>query len=257
MTDCIISNLQSDGEGRLFKAHGHATLANAGGVSVLRGTFEPGFRWSDDVAPLAGTSTCQIRHMGYVLSGSMRVRTDDGAEWDIAEGDVVDLPAGHDAWVTSDTAFEMIDVSPDATRYAVTRPADIASPDDQWMTLVRRGYAAFNTGDIDTLMTLFSTDVVQHVPGHARLAGTYKGIEAVLGYYGKLQEMTGGTFRADLVDVHGDGSGHVCATHQISATRDGAKRVTRGSIVFTLVGDKVTDLLELHADLPGDDAFFA
>ena len=257
MADCMISNLDREGEGRVFRAHGHATLANAGGVSVLKGTFEPGFKWSDDVKPMVGTTSCQVRHMGYVLSGSMHVVMDDGSECDIGAGDVVDLPAGHDAWVTSDVPLEMIDMSSDATRYAVTRPADIASPDDQWMTLVRRGYAAFNSGDVETLLDLFSKDVVQHVPGHGPLAGTYKGPEAVLGYYGKLAELTDGTFRADLVDVHGDGSGHVCATHQISATRNGAKRVTRGAIMFTLVGDKVTDLLELHADLPGDDAFFA
>jgi ketosteroid isomerase-like protein len=257
MADCMISNLGNDGEGRVFRDHGHATLANAGGVSVLKGRFEPGFRWSDDVQPMAGTSSCQIRHMGYVLSGSMHVRMDDGSECDIGEGDVVDLPAGHDAWVTSDTAFEMIDVSPDATRYAVTRPADIGSPDDQWMTLVRRGYAAFNSHDVETLTDLFSNDIVHHVPGHGPLAGTYKGIESVLGYFGKLAEMTDGTFRADLIDVHGDGSGHVCATHQTSAVRNGAKRVTRGAILFTLVGAKVIDVLELHADLPGDDAFFA
>ena len=257
MAQCMISNLERDGEGRLFRAHGHATLADAGGVSVLRGTFEPGFRWSEDVAPIAGTSSCQIRHLGYVLSGSMHIRMDDGSECDIGAGDLVDIPAGHDAWVTGEANLEMIDVSPEATRYATTRPTDIASPDDRWMTLVRRGYAAFNSGDLDTLVTLFSTDVCQHVPGHGPLAGTYKGIEAVLGYYGKLAELTDGTFRADLVDVHGDGSGHVCAVHQISAVRNGAKRVSRGSILFTLIGDKVTDLLELHADLPGDDAFFA
>jgi ketosteroid isomerase-like protein len=253
----MISNLDREGEGRVFRAHGHATLANAGGVSVLKGTFEPGFKWSDDVKPMVGTTSCQVRHMGYVLSGSMHVVMDDGSECDIGAGDVVDLPAGHDAWVTSNLPLEMIDISSDATRYAVTRPADIAAPDDQWMTLVRRGYAAFNSGDVETLLDLFSKDVVQHVPGHSPLAGTYKGPEAVLGYYGKLAELTDGTFRADLVDVHGDGSGHVCATHQISATRNGAKRVTRGAIMFTLVGDKVTDLLELHADLPGDDAFLA
>ena len=256
MADCMISNLDREGEGRVFKAHGHATLANAGGISVLKGTFEPGFKWSDDVKPMAGTDSCQIRHMGYVLNGTMHIRMDDGSEWDIGAGDVVDLPPGHDAWVTSDVPLEMIDVSAESTRYAVTRPTDIAAPDDQWMTLIRRGYAAFNSGDVETLLDLFSKDVVQHVPGHGPLAGTYKGPEAVLGYYGKLAELTDGTFRADLVDVHGDGSGHVCATHQISATRNGAKRVTRGSIMFTCIGDKVTDLLELHADLPGDDAFF-
>ena len=256
MAECMISNLERDGEGRRFQAHGHAVLANAGGVSVLRGTFEPGFRWSEDVAPIAGTTSCQVRHLGYVLSGTMHIRMDDGSESDIGPGDVVDIPAGHDAWVTGEAALEMVDVSPDATRYAATRPTDIASPDDQWMTLVRRGYAAFNAGDVETLATLFSSDVIQHVPGHGPLAGTYKGIEAVLGYYGRLAELTDGTFRADLVDVHGDGSGHVCAVHQISAVRHGAKRVTRGSILFTLVGEKVTDLLELHADLPGDDAFY-
>ena len=69
--------------------------------------------------------------------------------------------------------------------------------------------------------------------------------------------MTGGTFRAHLVDVHGDGLGHVMAMHQTKAERNGVKRVARGSILFSFVGDKVHDLLELHGDLPGDDAFSA
>jgi hypothetical protein len=103
---------------------------------------------------------------------------------------------------------------------------------------------------------LFSNDVVQHVPGNGPFAGTYKGPEAVLGYYGRLAEETGGTFRAHLVDLHGDGAGHVTAVHMISAERKGTTRVSRGSILFTIMGDKVTDLLQLSGDLPGDDAFF-
>jgi hypothetical protein len=47
------------------------------------------------------------------------------------------------------------------------------------------------------------------------------------------------------------------ALHQLTATRNGVTRVTRGSILFTFLGDKVTDLQELRSDLPGDDAFFA
>jgi ketosteroid isomerase-like protein len=124
------------------------------------------------------------------------------------------------------------------------------------MRLVREGYEAFNSGDVDALSTLLAADVTQHVPGHGPLAGTYKGLENVIGYYGKLAEMTDGTFRAHLVDVHGDGQGHVVAVHQMSSMRNGNKRVARGSIVFTFIGDKVTDLLELHGDLPGDDAYF-
>lgn len=255
--ECLISNLDRDGEGRVFKDHGHAILADAGGVSIMRGVFEPGWKWSEDVKPLAGTDSCQVRHMGYVLTGSMHVIMDDGTECDVGPGDVFDLPAGHDAWVTSDVSCEMVDISPEATHYAMARPAEMAPPDDRSMSLVRKGYEAFNSGDIETLIALFSTDVVQHVPGESRLAGTYKGVEAVLGYYGRLSDETDGTFRAHLIDVHGDGHGHVASVHQISSVRNGMRRVTRGSILFTFVGDKVTDLLELHSDLPGDDAFLA
>jgi ketosteroid isomerase-like protein len=123
--------------------------------------------------------------------------------------------------------------------------------------LVRKGYAAFNSRDIETLKSILARDVVHHVPGTNELAGEHKGIDSVLGYYGKLGEMTDGTFRADLVDTHGDGRNHVTAVHQITATRNGITRVSRGSILFTFLGDKATDLLELRGDLAGDDAFFA
>jgi ketosteroid isomerase-like protein len=257
MSECLISNLDRDGEGRVFKDHGHAIVADAGAVSVMRGVYEPGWKWSEDVAPLTGTTTCNVHHMGYMLKGSVHIVMDDGSEFDVSAGDVLDLPPGHDAWVTGDTAAEMIDISPDATKYAMARPADMAPAEDSAMTLVRRGYEAFNSGDVETLISLFSNDVVQHVPGDGPFAGTYKGVEAVLGYYGRLSEETNGTFRAHLIEVHGDGLGHVCAVHQTSAVRNGIRRVGRGSILFTFIGDKATDLLQLHADLPGDDAFLA
>ena len=256
MAECLTSNLDLEGERRPFAAHGHAVLGNAGGMSLLRSTFEPGWRWSTDVAPIAGTDHCRLHHLGYVLSGAIRVRLEDGTECDFNAGDLADIPAGHDAWVTSDVPCEMIDVAPDATRYAVSRPKDIASPEDSAMAVVRLGFAAFNTGDMDTLRSIMSHDVTQHVPGHGRFAGAHKGIDSVLEYYGKLFELSGGTMRADLIDVHGDGAAHALAYYQTSATMNGVKRVTRDSIVFTFVGDKVTDLLELRGDLPGDDAFF-
>lgn len=229
-------------------------LGSAGGLTLMRGRFEPGWRWSNDVKPIAGTDSCQTRHLGYVLSGAMQVRQDDGTELTVRAGDLFDLPAGHDAWVVGDEPCEMVDFSPDATRYA--RASDLEAAEDEQMAMVRRGYGAFNSGDVDTLRSLMSRDVVQHVPGSSELAGAYKGIDSVLAYYGKLGELTGGTFRADLIETHGDRQGHVVALHQISATRNGVTRVTRGSILFTFLGDKVTDLLELRADLPGDDAFF-
>ena len=256
MADIKISNLAKEGERRPFAAHGHGLLANAGAVSLLHGTFEPGWRWSTDVAPLAGTTSCQVHHLGYVLSGSMKVRLDDGTEREITSGDLFDLPPGHDAWVTGDVACEVLDVSPDATKYAVGRPKDIAEANDAAMKLVQKGYQAFSVGDMETMRSLFTRDVVQHVPGTGPLAGTYKGPDALIGYYGRLGELTDGTFRADLIEVHGDGHGHVVSVHQHSMVRNGVKRVSRGSILFSFVGDKMSDLLELHSDLPGDDAFF-
>lgn len=255
--DPRITNIDRDGETRVFAGHGHAALASAGGFTLLRGVFEPGWRWSVDVAPMAGTASCQTHHHGYMISGSMQVRMDDGTERTIAPGDMFDLAPGHDAWVVGDEPAIMIDASAAATQYARTRTPGMAPADDKFMTLVRRGYAAFNTGDVDTLREVLSADVAQHVPGSSRLAGAYKGIDAVLGYYGKLAELTDGTFRADLVDVYGDGHGHVTAVHQITATRNGTTMITRGAILFTFLGDKATDLAEMHADLPADDAFWA
>jgi ketosteroid isomerase-like protein/uncharacterized cupin superfamily protein len=254
MAKAQISNLARDGEVRAFKAHGQVVIGSAGGAAYVLGTFEPGWRFSTDVAPIAGTESCQTHHLGYVLSGRMTVRMDDGTECDIGPGDMFDLPAGHDAWVVGDEPCVMVDTSPEATRYAKGgTPTPLV--EDRYIALVRRGYEAFNARDIATLASLFSHDIVQHVPGTSALAGDYKGIEGVLGYYARLGDLTDDTFKADLIDAHADGHGHVMALHQITATRNGVTRVSRGSILFTFLGNKVTDMLELHADLAGDDAF--
>jgi len=257
MAGVYTSNLDRDGEVRTFKAHGAAVVGSAGGVGLLKAKFEPGWRWSTDVAPIAGTTSCEIRHLGYIVSGRMGIRQDDGNEFEIGPGDMFDVPSGHDAWVVGSEPCVALDISPDATRYAKGGTKTAPQAEDRYLSLVRKGYNAFNSGDVQGLVTLFSHDVSQHVPGSSALAGDYKGVEAVLGYLAKLGEVTDGTFRAHLIDCHGDGQGHVVAVHQTTATRNGVTRVSRGSIVFTFLGDKVTDLLELHADLAGDDAFLA
>jgi ketosteroid isomerase-like protein len=250
-----VSNLRSDGELRRFAAHGQARLAHAGGMALLCGEFEPGWRWSTDVAPIAGTASCRVRHLGYVIEGRMAVRMDDGTEIEIGPGDLFDIPAGHDALVLGKKRAVLIDVSPDATRYA--RQPGIAEVVDPYIGLVRQGYDAFNAGDVATLSRLMSRDVRQHVPGVSQIAGEYKGLDAVLAFYGRLGELTDGTMRAALIDVHGDGHGHVLALHQISATRNDRTLVARGSILFTFMGERATDLLEMSADQAAVDAFFA
>jgi ketosteroid isomerase-like protein len=257
MAEVLISNLERDGETRQFAAHGHAIIGSAGGEAVLRGVFEPGWRWSADISPIAGTASCQTRHLGYVVSGRMKIKLEDGREAVIEAGDLFDLPAGHDAWVLGDESCITIDHSPDATRYATSYTPARGGAVDGNLALVRSGYMAFNAKDIPTMVSILSPDVVQHVPGTSPVAGEYRGVEAVLGYYDTLGQLTDGSLRADLIDVHGDGVSHVIAVHQVTATRNGVTRVSRGSILFTFRDGKATDLLELHGDLAGDDAFLA
>ena len=69
------------------------------GTTAARMTFEPGWKWSDCVKPIAGTKSCMVHHNGYVVSGRMRIKMDDGAETEIGPGDVFVCPPGHDAWI--------------------------------------------------------------------------------------------------------------------------------------------------------------
>jgi hypothetical protein len=80
-----------------------------GGQTIGRGTFEPGWRWSNDVKPLAGTDSCQVSHLAYVVSGRMGIRMDDGSEVKIGPGDVFACPPGHDAWVVGDQSCVSVD----------------------------------------------------------------------------------------------------------------------------------------------------
>lgn len=97
-------------ESRQFVQHGHAEMHNLGtGGTVMRGVFEPGWKWSQDVAPIAGTKSCQAPHLGYVVSGRMRIRMEDGAEEELGPGDIFKIGPGHDAWVVGSEACVMVD----------------------------------------------------------------------------------------------------------------------------------------------------
>lgn len=84
-------------------------LVDLNGNAVGRGTFEPGWRWSEHVKPIAGTDTCQVEHIGYVLQGRMRLRLEDGSELEFGPGDAFDMPPGHDAWTVGDQACVLLD----------------------------------------------------------------------------------------------------------------------------------------------------
>jgi hypothetical protein len=97
-------------ERRDFKAHGHLDLVSfEDGSAIGRGVFEPGWRWSTDVKPIAETDSCEASHTGYCMRGRMTVRMNDGEEIRIKPGDAFRIPPGHDAWVEGSETCELLD----------------------------------------------------------------------------------------------------------------------------------------------------
>jgi ethanolamine utilization protein EutQ (cupin superfamily) len=112
----LSKNLDTPDEKRSFE-HGDMGVVNLQGAVVGRAEFRPGWKWSSDVKPLAGTETCQAPHTGYVLSGRLHIVLDDGAELEVGPGDAMVISPGHDAWVVGDEPCVMLDWS-GAANYA-------------------------------------------------------------------------------------------------------------------------------------------
>ena len=88
---------------------GGADVVSLGDTTVGRARFEPGWRWSTDLKPLAGTDSCMHHHLGFSISGVLRVVMDDGQTLDIPPGSAYEMPPGHDAWVVGDEAWETVE----------------------------------------------------------------------------------------------------------------------------------------------------
>src|SRR5687767_13731883 len=109
MANAQAKNFDRPDETRPFAGHGKMDIVQVPGGTVGKGVFEPGRRWSQDVKPLSKTDSCQVHHLGYVVSGRMRVRMDDGTESEVGPGDVVEIDSGHDAWTVGDESCVMVD----------------------------------------------------------------------------------------------------------------------------------------------------
>ena len=88
---------------------GRVELVNIGGAMVGRAVFQPGWRWSESVKPLVKTKSCEAPHYQYHVSGTLRIKMDDGTEVDCKPGDVSLLPTGHDAWVVGNEPAVVVD----------------------------------------------------------------------------------------------------------------------------------------------------
>jgi ketosteroid isomerase-like protein len=121
--------------------------------------------------------------------------------------------------------------------------------------LIRDGYDAFSAGDMEKLGSLFKPDIVHSVPGNNQLTGDYKGVDNVLGLYGKLFELTGGNMSVDLksVTVNGD---RVAAVHTNKAARDGKTLDSDTTLNFTIEDGKIARIDEVPSDQAAEDAFW-
>jgi hypothetical protein len=105
MGKAIRKRFDQPDETRTFE-HGELQGVQLVGAMAGKATFQPGWTWSHDVKPLAGTERCEAHHIGYALSGQLHVVTAEGEELEISAGDVYEVLPGHDAWVVGDQPFE-------------------------------------------------------------------------------------------------------------------------------------------------------
>ena len=102
--DLQLVSFEDPAEVRTFEK-GKFELYRVGPSTVGRATYEPGWRWSEHVGRASGESSCQVEHVGLVLSGQAVARMDDGREVVMRTGDFFYVPPGHDSWVVGDEPY--------------------------------------------------------------------------------------------------------------------------------------------------------
>lgn len=173
--------------------------------AVGRMTYEPGWRWSVDVKPVAGTDSCQFHHVGVTISGRLRVQMNDGTELEVGPGDVFEFPPGHDAWVVGEEPWVSVDF--EAVR--------------------RYGRSVASTG-VRTLASILFTDIVDSTGlAISRGPGAWGDL---VSQHNALSERVIDGYRGRLVKTTGDG---------VVALFDSAERALRAGAEITR---RVSDL---------------
>jgi len=126
----------------------------------------------------------------------------------------------------------------------------------QNIAVIRRGYEAFAKGDIETLKTLFSTNATWHAVPAGILPGNYRGVQAILEFFGRLAQETEGTVRAELQTLAASGD-HVFALHRNMGKRKGRTLDDKSVLVFKLDKGVVTEVGEFRFDLPAEAQFWS
>jgi quercetin dioxygenase-like cupin family protein len=123
--DVALVNFDEPAETREFEK-GRFELYRVGPATLGRATYEPGWKWSEHVGPATGATSCQVEHVGLVLSGQAVAKMDDGTEVVMRAGDFFYVPPGHDSWVVGDEPYVSLHIM-GSESYAAT-PASPARP---------------------------------------------------------------------------------------------------------------------------------
>ena len=129
----------------------------------------------------------------------------------------------------------------------------MAHPNEE---LTRRGFDAFAKGDVDTLRELTDQDAVWHVPGRNQLSGDHRGVDAILGFFAKTMELTGGTFRIEVHDIVANDD-HAVALFVSRGQREGRTYENRNVVVQHLRNGKLVEVWLLSEDQYAADEFFS
>ena len=178
--------------------HGRVEVVELDDTVVGRMVYEPGWRWSVDVKPIAGTDSCQYHHLGVTTSGVLRVQMPDGAELEINPGDVFEIPPGHDAWVVGDEPWVSIDFE-----------------------AMRTYGRSLDAADERRLASILLTDIVDSTRRAAEVGA--ERWRQLVGDHNRKAENAVDRYRGRLVKTTGDG---------VLAQFDGAERAVRGAVAI-------------------------
>jgi class 3 adenylate cyclase len=192
-----VKTFDAPDERRVFPL-GHAEVVALDEATVGRSQWEPGWRWTTHLAPVAGTASCQVHHLGLSVSGRLRVETDDGASIDIPPDSIYEIPPGHDAWVVGEEPWVTV----------------------EWTSARIVGVAPEGPGE-RVLATVLFTDIVDSTASLQRL-GDDAWRDLLLRHNARLRDDLN-TFRGREVTTTGDG---------FLAVFDGATRAVRCGVAM-------------------------
>jgi ketosteroid isomerase-like protein len=129
----------------------------------------------------------------------------------------------------------------------------MAHPNEE---LVRSAFDAFAKGDVDTLRELMDQDAVWHTPGRNQISGDHRGVDAILGFFAKTMELSGGTFRADLHDVVANDD-HAVGIYVARGEREGRTLENRNVLVIHIRNGKLVETWGMSDDQYAADEFFS